>query len=39
MMQIALLSKQMYLLAGSEDSGHYMIYCFFYYNQMPMSSE
>ncbi len=38
-LQISFFSKQMYLLAGSEDSGHYMIYTLFYYNQAPMSSE
>ena len=30
---------EMYTLASTEDSGHYMFYTFFYYNQSPMSSE
>ena len=29
----------MYQLIVMEDAGHYMLYTFFYYNQLPLSSE
>lgn len=38
-LQINTFSKEMYLLASSEDSGHYMLYTLFYYNQLPLSSK
>ena len=37
--QISFFSREMMALLGSEDSGHYMLYTFFFYNQYPTSSE
>lgn len=35
--QIYVFSKEMYQLMVMEDAGHYMLYTFFYYNQLPLS--
>lgn len=35
--QISLWSKEMYAMISTEDSAHYMLYTFFFYNQMPTS--
>jgi len=35
--EISLFSRQMLDLMTTEDSGHYMLYSFFYYNQLPLT--
>lgn len=35
--QIYTFSKEMFVLLSTEDSGHYMLYTFFYYSQAPLS--
>lgn len=35
--QVVLFSREMYILLTTEDSGHYMLYSFFFYNQVPVS--
>lgn len=35
--EISLFSKRMYDLIVTEDSGHYMLYTFFFYHQFPLS--
>ncbi|CAI8021480.1 Transmembrane protein 33 [Geodia barretti] len=35
--QVSLLSKEMYVMLATEDSAHYMLYTFFFYNQFPTS--
>ena len=37
--QISMFSKEMFILLSTEDSAHYMVYTFFFYNQLPASSE
>lgn len=35
--QISFFSREMLVLLGSEDSGHYILYTLFFYNQLPAS--
>ena len=39
LLQIHLFSKDMLALLTTEDSGHYMLYTFYYYNQYPLTSQ